>query len=266
MTDYNLALMAGADIPIPELQATVHVPIIEDIAYMGEKNYFTAVQYLCIDKESLTQDKIVLQSMTNFQVLMRVLSQSQDKEKKQAISTLLTIMFPEYNNVITPRSIVLTAREDKTHIIMIDDNNFEMVKEIFKQVLCVSSIFQGENIIYNPGNARAKAIADKLMRGRRKAAEINAKKAGNNSVFVRYISILSVAQVATIEECKKYNIFQLFDLIERYMAYVEWDSDLRVRLAGGKPDKQVESWMRDLHGPVSTAFTAADVGSGIQVY
>jgi hypothetical protein len=36
MTDYRLSLMAGIDIPIPELQLTVHVPTIKDIAYMGE--------------------------------------------------------------------------------------------------------------------------------------------------------------------------------------------------------------------------------------
>jgi hypothetical protein len=35
--------------------------------------------------------------------------------------------------------------------------------------------------------------------------------------------------------------------MERYGAYVEWDTDLQVRLAGGKPDKQVETWMRNLY-------------------
>ena len=45
--------MAGIDIPIPELQLTVHVPTIKDIAYIGETKFFMAVQYLCLDKESL---------------------------------------------------------------------------------------------------------------------------------------------------------------------------------------------------------------------
>jgi len=45
--------MAGVDIPIPELQITVHPPIIRDIAFMGESDYFMAVQYLCLEKESL---------------------------------------------------------------------------------------------------------------------------------------------------------------------------------------------------------------------
>jgi hypothetical protein len=35
--------------------------------------------------------------------------------------------------------------------------------------------------------------------------------------------------------------------MERYNAYVEWDVDLRVRLAGGEPKQQVETWMRNLY-------------------
>lgn len=42
-------------------------------------------------------------------------------------------------------------------------------------------------------------------------------------------------------------MFQLFDLMERYEAFVTWDIDLRVRLAGGKPDKPVDNWMKDLY-------------------
>jgi hypothetical protein len=35
--------------------------------------------------------------------------------------------------------------------------------------------------------------------------------------------------------------------MERYNAFVEWNVDLRLKLAGGTPEKQVESWMRNLH-------------------
>nr|DAN97188.1 MAG TPA: hypothetical protein [Caudoviricetes sp.] len=29
--------------------------------------------------------------------------------------------------------------------------------------------------------------------------------------------------------------------------YMDWDIDLRSRLAGGKPDKNPENWMKNLH-------------------
>lgn len=238
--------MAGIDIPIPELQLTIHVPVIKEIALMGETKFFMAVQYLCLDKESLIQDEILLSSLTNFQVLMKVLEQSQDKDKKNAVIMLLTLLFPDYIPVITRNSIILT-KQGENQPLLIDDNNFDIFQSVLKEILCVNSLFQGNNVIYNPANDRAKEIAEKLMRGRRKVAEIKSK--GNNeSVLTRYISILTIgSNTMSLEDCLNLNMFQIFDLMERYNAFIEWDVDLRVRLAGGKPDKPVESWMRDIH-------------------
>lgn len=238
--------MAGIDIPIPELQLTIHVPVIKEIAFMGETKFFMAVQYLCLDKESLIQDETLLSSLTNFQVLMKVLEQSQDKDKKNAVIMLLTLLFPDYIPVITRNSIILT-KQGENQPLLIDDNNFDIFQSVLKEILCVNSLFQGNNVIYNPANDRAKEIAEKLMRGRRKVAEIKSK--GNNeSVLTRYISILTIgSNTMSLEDCLNLNMFQIFDLMERYNAFIEWDVDLRIRLAGGKPDKPVESWMRDIH-------------------
>lgn len=205
-----------------------------------------AVQYLCLDKESLIQDETLLSSLTNFQVLMKVLEQSQDKDKKNAVIMLLTLLFPDYIPVITRNSIILT-KQGENQPLLIDDNNFDIFQSVLKEILCVNSLFQGNNVIYNPANDRAKEIAEKLMRGRRKVAEIKSK--GNNeSVLTRYISILTIgSNTMSLEDCLNLNMFQIFDLMERYNAFIEWDVDLRVRLAGGKPDKPVESWMRDIH-------------------
>lgn len=264
MADYRLALMAGIDIPIPELSLVVHVPTVKDIAYMGEQEFFLAVQYICLEKESLVQDETLLASLTNFQVLMKVLEQSKDKEKKTAITTLLQLLFPNYTSIFTKNSIIL-RQVDGDNTVLIDTENFDSFQAALKEILCVSSLFQGENIVYNPANKRAKEIADKIMRGRRKVAELKSKES-NNSVLTRYVSVLTVAGVASLEQCLQCNLFQLFDLMERYTSYVEWDADLRVRLAGGKPDKPVESWMRDLHSTKSNAFNAGGMSDLIQMY
>ena len=238
--------MAGIDIPIPELQHTHHFPVIKEKALMRETKFFMAVQYLCLDKESLIQDETLLSSLTNFQVLMKVLEQSQDKDKKNAVIMLLTLLFPDYIPVITRNSIILT-KQGENQPLLIDDNNFDIFQSVLKEILCVNSLFQGNNVIYNPANDRAKEIAEKLMRVRRKVAEIKSK-GKNESVLTRYISILTIgSNTMSLEDCLNLNMFQIFDLMERYNAFIEWDVDLRVRLAGGKPDKPVESWMRDIH-------------------
>ena len=42
-------------------------------------------------------------------------------------------------------------------------------------------------------------------------------------------------------------MYQLYDLIERYILYINWDINIRTRLAGGKPDTQPEDWMKNIH-------------------
>lgn len=238
--------MAGIDVPIPELQLTAHIPTIKDIAYMGEQSFFLAIQYLCLEKEALIQDEILLSSLSNFQVLMKILQQTKDADKKSAVITLLKLLFPDYSAAITKNSIILMIPNGPTTLI--DNDNFDVFQKVIKEILCVNSLFQGNNVIYNPSGPRAKQIADKIMRGRIKVAQLNSNKDGNNtSVLTRYISILSIAQGIPIPDYSSYNMFQLFDAMDRYTKKTEWDIDLKVRLAGGKPDKQVESWMNELH-------------------
>jgi hypothetical protein len=42
-------------------------------------------------------------------------------------------------------------------------------------------------------------------------------------------------------------MYQLYDLIERYGLYINWDLDIKSRLAGASGDKPVENWMKPIH-------------------
>ena len=53
--DLGLALMSGVDIPVPECQITVHQPTIKEIALIGEENFLTGSQLLCINKTMIAQ-------------------------------------------------------------------------------------------------------------------------------------------------------------------------------------------------------------------
>lgn len=263
--DIRLALMAGTDIPIPEIQLTMHQPRIREIALMGEVDFFSAAQYICLQKEYLIQDESLLATMNNFQVLMKVIEQQKTSEKKTALLTLLSLLFPGYSPFITPNSILLRNLESgETKII--DANNFETLQGIVREVLCISSIFQGENIVYNPGNAAAKKIADKIMAGRRKVAEINSRKQGG-SILSRYISILTIGvNSMSLEDNLSLTLYQLFDLVERYSAWLDWDIDVRQRLAGATPKTETENWMRDLYSKENAAFTTKNTSDLVKIY
>jgi hypothetical protein len=74
------------------------------------------------------------------------------------------------------------------------------------------------------------------------------KNASGNSILSQYLSTLTVGLSSmSLHDLLNLTIYQLYDLIERYMLYVNWDLDVRTRLAGGKPDSKPDNWMKPIH-------------------
>ena len=240
--DYRLALMAGVDIPIPECQLTLHQPSIKEIAMIGEQTFFTGLQCLCIDKELCFQDSSLLANITNFQVFMTVMNDQATVDKKRAALDVLTVLFPNYKVVVTPRAMIFQSEQGSP---MIDENNFNALQDILAMVFCLHRSDQGK---FNPANDAAKKIADKLKRGRQRVAQQKSSDNDGASVFSQYLSILTVGLGSmSLKDCTELTMFQMYDLIERYTLYINWDIDMKSRLAGAKPDKPVDNWMKNIH-------------------
>ena len=129
-------------------------------------------------------------------------------------------------------------------MVIVDTRNFEILQDTLRKVFCIS---QGpmDQQAFNPGGDKAKAIADKIMKGRERiAAE---KNSGSSSTFSQYLSILAIGLNKTIPELTELTMFQLYDLIERYQLWVSWDLDVRIRIGGGKPDDKPDNWMKNIH-------------------
>lgn len=240
--DIRLALMAGTDIPIPELQLTVHQPTLKEISYIGETDFFTGVQCLCLYKSMFIKDKDDLDTITNFQIFMTIMNEKETSDKRFAVMQVFQLLFPSYNVLLTPISLVF--QKDEITII-VDNSNFEVFQGILREIFCAK---QGpmDQQAFNPANDKAREIAEKLMRGRERVA---AQQGGeNSSVFSRYLSILTVGLSSmSLLDLVNTTMFQLYDLVERYILFMNWDIDVRTRLAGGSPDSQPDNWMKNIH-------------------
>lgn len=240
--DIRLALMAGTDIPIPELQLTAHQPTIKEISYVGEKDFFTGVQCLCLYKSMFVEDKDGLSNITNFQIFMTIMTEEETISKKFAVLQVLQLLFPDYNVLFTPISLILSKGDED---IVIDESNFELFQDVLREIFCAK---QGpmDQQAFNPANDKAREIANKLMRGRQRVA---AQQGGeNSSVFSRYLSMLTVGLSSmSLMDLINVTMFQLYDLVERYILFMNWDIDIRTRLAGGSPDSQPDNWMKNIH-------------------
>ena len=241
--DYRLAMMCGTDIPVPECQITVHQPKIKEIALIGEQNFFMGAQTLTLNKTMFVEDKEGLANINNFQIFMMIMSEKEAKDKKLAVQQVFTLIFPDNKVLITPKSLIFSQQNNEN--IIVDENNFDYLQDILRMVFC-SKNGPMDQQAFNPANDRAKEIAQKLMRGRERIAAERGDT--NSSVFSQYLSILTVGlQSMSIQDLMDLTMFQLYDLIERYSLYINWDIDIRSRLAGGKPDKSPDNWMKNLH-------------------
>lgn len=240
--DTRLALMCGTDYPVPECQLTIHQPRIKEISLIGESDFFTGIQCLCLNKSMFVKDESLLATTNNFQIFMTVMSEKEAADKKVAVQQVCMLLFPTYKVNFTPRSMLIMGEGG---MITIDENNFEYLQAAISSICCLKTGPMDQQS-FNPANKQAQEIAEKLMRGRQRVA---AQKGETNiSVFSQYLSILTVGLGSmSLQDMTDLTMYQLYDLVERYMLYVNWDMDVRCRLAGGKPDNQPDNWMKSIH-------------------
>ena len=240
--DLKLALACGTDIPIPQCQLILHQPKIQELALIGEKTFFIGFQTLIIDKNMVSQDETVLRDLTNFQVFMTIMTTKETVDKKNAVLSLFEILFPNTSVTFLPASLIISG-EGMTA--MVDENNFDSFQEVLRQVFSFGN--KTDQSTFNPADEQARQIAAKLMRGRERVA---AQKGGqaSSSILSQYLSVLTIGLGSmSLQDCMNLTVYQLFDLIERYMLYVDWDIDIRARMAGATPDEHPDNWMQDIH-------------------
>ena len=240
--DTRLALMCGTDYPVPECQIILHQPRIKEIALIGESDFFSGVQCLCLNKSMFVKDESDLQNVNNFQIFMTIMSEKDAADKKVAVQQVCTLMFPKNKVLFTPRSMLITGGEGN---VQVDETNFEFLQAAISNIFCMKTGPMDQQS-FNPANSKAREIAEKLMRGRQRVAAQKGEQ--NTSIFSQYLSILTVGlESMSLSDCMDLTMYQLYDLVERYSLYVNWDMDIRCRLAGGSPESAPDNWMKNIH-------------------
>lgn len=240
MFDYKLALATGIDFPIPELQLTIHQPSIKEISMIGETDFFMGIQLLCLNKTLYIQDEALLNQTTNFQLFVTIMNEKQMNDKKEAVLQTLQLIFPGVKVLFTPRSMMFNFGNVN---VTIDEQNFEILQTILKEQFCLKGSGQEA---FNPQGKKAQEIAQKLMVARQRVAA--QKEHSGGSQFAQYLSVLTVGlHSMSLTDCLNLTMYQMYDLVERYSLYLNWDLDIRSRLAGAKGDKPVENWMKNIH-------------------
>lgn len=242
----DLLLLSGNDIPFLQAQISIHQPTIKEIAYIGEEAFFIGCELLNFSKDILnSEDKFNLEKKSNFEVFMSIMRNPNEalRKNKTCAMMVLTLLFPNYKILIRDQCIIFAKEGEDPHLLT--NSNFEDFKEILIKMFCLDNKKNNDQN-YNPSGAKAKAIAEKLMKGRQKAAAARGEEQ-KIALLSRYVSILAVGEQKDINLLLSYTVYQLFDEFERFELKENHEITFKLKLAGAKDVKEVDNWMKDIH-------------------
>lgn len=245
----SLTLISGIDVPIPEIGVNIHQPTIREIAYIGEKSFYEAAQTIIIQKEdfingleNITQeDKTALSQMSNFEIFLKLVEANPLSNTK--VQMLLSLLFPDFNSSIEERFIFLVNPKEQKNI-LINDSNFEILQEVITTILCLQSGNTKEE--FNPQGDRAREIAEKIKRGRERAARLKGEKRQQSNFLSKYISGLGIGtNTLNIHNVLDLTLYQLLNQLERYGLYTQYNISIQAKMAGAKDVEDVD-WLKDI--------------------
>lgn len=246
----RLMLDTGVDIPFPAAQVSISQPLVKDISRLGEESNFLIGANALTKNYKAIQDNFDLSQLSNFEILMTMMMQKDANVQKikENIEQLLSLIFPNYQILITPRSIILVDEEKKNF--MIDADNFDAFADIIYDMFCLKE-FHGEHgdDDYNPAGDRARALIEQIRKGKEKIAALKRERGEDNtlmSVLERYISVLAVGERKNKNELANYTVFQLVDEFKRFQLKETFDFTFQAKMAGAQKIKDAKDWMGDL--------------------
>ena len=248
----ELSLLSGIDIPIPELSLSVHCPSLKEIAHIGERQFFQSSQILTfstadflktVGKDFPEEDRIAISSLSNFELLMKM--SETDKKLVPDILLLLTLLFPNHMIDVEERFIMLRTTGEKPHTTLINAQNFSVLQEVVKVILCLQSGDKKED--FNPKGDLAREIAEKIKKGREKVAALKGETEKEQASFLsKYISSLAIGtKTNTLKDLFDLTLFQFYNQLERFSLYEQYTMGIKSALAGASNVEHVD-WMQNI--------------------
>lgn len=246
MKSNKLALITGSDV-LFESQFFIHSPTIKELALKNitEDELFRVLKVLSICKEDFQTGQ---EEISNFHLLLGVLfNQNYPEKDRENFFKIFELFLKDYSVSLSDLGFILNDKNNPKNFFFLNSDNFDIFQEYIKEIFCFNKIFTSEksNNEYNVVGDRAKAIAEKLAQRHEKLASQKGEKPSEDvSVISNYMSILSIGIPCDLKDLENKTLYQLFDLLDRYSLYYNYDLDIRCRLAGSTENTEVEYWMK----------------------
>lgn len=232
-------IIDGKKVYVKELDTWFTQPSIREIIKY-EDAFMSMLHIFTISKNTLIMTEEI-KDMDEYHLCLLLLYSNAD-ENEISLNQFFSLILPEYKIVtINEQGLILSKSEGK--VLIVNGMNFNILKEALVEIFYLRHSRAKDE--FNPQGARAKAIADKLKKGRMKSSD---NKGSKPLTLGDYATILTIGLDAyTLEEILNLTMYQLFILLERFTLNYNFSIDLKCRLAGGgSDDDHAEDWMKNL--------------------
>ena len=241
--------LSGQSVPIIECNIVLYQPTIKEIVIFGEDDFLSLCAMFGQTEKFLKDAKKgnpELENYSNLQILLAIIMQ--DMRLFASCQQFFELLFPIYEPIFSENDIQFKLKNEEKYVGALTPFNFEIFGEKLKDLFLIPSA--QDEIEYNPEGEKAIKIAEKIMEGRKKLAEIKSSSDGNNSLFGSYISILSIGIPMDMNVLYGYTPFQIYNLFTRYWAKVQSDFYQKIAttpMMDVSKMKAPEEWTRNLY-------------------
>lgn len=260
MSNVGLSRVAGVPIPVLGFMESAKQPSINEIAMMGEENFFIATGIFSIsDKEEYIKRMLEdvppeelgpLTAEINYiikddlDVFLKIAQEN--KYNEGVISSLLYIMFENYSFIDYKNRTIVFRSENGNKVINLNIENFTELNSV------ISSIFNNktkkdEVEDFNPAGDLASQIAEKIKAARsKKAIDEGGSKGKSDSILGDMVSIVATGDGIPLQEVLKLTFAQLFIQFNRTIMLSQYRTQMTLGAFSGIDSDDITDWTKPL--------------------
>ena len=246
--------LSGLPIQVKDCNIAITQPTIKDVVVFGEDDFLVGVNLIAKTSKFLTikpTGNSQLPMLSDFQLLLVVMSQ--DEEVEKIIHNFFKLVCPnyiiDYQEAYISFYIQDEKEEDKNYLVgQLNPFTFPSLQTIVDDLFNPTTL-DGEPD-YDPANDLAAQIAKKLEAGRKRKQKMRAETEGPQSMFAKYVSILSIGLQMDVNIFFNYTPFQIYDAFTRYFDKVSSDLYTKVAttpLMDASAMEEPQEWTRNLY-------------------
>jgi hypothetical protein len=227
-----LTLISGVPVFLKELGISILQPKIKDIAILGERKFFKSMSYFFLEPKKMNLEKDV----SAFDLFLLLFSQDVSIQREIADFLILTIEGLEEVKFFDSILIIIVSG----HECIIDEPKFSLIKESLSQIFKINESADNSS---NPANEAARKIAEKLKRRREL---LSTKGSEGEQVLANLLSILATGSNSiSMEQCLNLTIYQVYNLIERFNLYTQYNIQIQSMMQGAENVELVD-WTKQI--------------------